>query len=114
MSARTASVARQGRERDPQTAQPERCLPPAHWPPITRVKTLGILLWKDLRRAWRNPVGWLVFLAVPLVITGLIGAIFGPKSNTSALGRIRFAVVDEDDSVLTKFLRGGLSQDKGG
>ena len=78
------------------------------------MKTLGVLLWKDLRRAWRNPAGWLVFLAIPLVITALIGAIFGPKSNTNALGRIRFAVVDEDNSVLSKFLRGGLNQGEGG
>jgi len=58
------------------------------------MKMLGILLWKDLRRTWRNPAGWLVFLAVPLVITTMVGLVFGPKSNSTALGRIRFALVD--------------------
>ena len=78
------------------------------------MKTLGVLLLKDLRRAWRNPVGWLVFLAIPLVITALIGLVFGPKSSDASLGRIKFALVDEDNSALTRLLRGAISQGKGG
>ncbi|HWI56439.1 MAG TPA: ABC transporter permease [Bacillota bacterium] len=77
------------------------------------MRTLGVLLWKDVRRTWRNPAGWLVFLAIPLVITALIGLVFGPKSTDAALGRIRFAVVDEDNSPLTRFLRGGINQGEG-
>lgn len=72
--------------------------------------TLRMLLAKDLRRAWRNPVPWLVHLLVPLVITGLIGLTFGGRSDAGALGRIRFAVVDEDDSPLTQFLRGAANR----
>lgn len=75
---------------------------------------LRVLLAKDLRRAWRNPLPWLVNLALPLCITGLIGLAFGGKSDSGALGRIRFAVVDEDDSVLTGFLRGAANQGEGG
>ncbi len=71
------------------------------------------LLAKDLRRAWRNPIPWLINLALPLCITGLIGLIFGGQSE-SGLGRIRFAVVDEDDSPLTQMLRGGMNQGQGG
>jgi ABC-type multidrug transport system permease subunit len=78
------------------------------------MKTLGVLLLKDFRRAWRNPVGWLVFLAIPLVITALIGMVFGPKSSDTGLGRIKFALVDEDNSTLTRLLRGAISQGKGG
>jgi ABC-2 type transport system permease protein len=74
------------------------------------MRTVAVLLWKDLRRAWRNPVGWLVFLVIPLLITGLVGAVFGPKTGTNVLGRIRFAVVDEDDSAVTRMLRGSLNQ----
>lgn len=75
---------------------------------------LRVLLAKDLRRAWRNPLPWLINLALPLCITGLIGLAFGGKSDSGALGRIRFAVVDEDDSVLTGFLRGAANQGEGG
>jgi len=72
------------------------------------------LLLKDLKRAQRNPLPWLINLAVPLVITALIGLAFGGRSDSGGLGRIRFALVDEDDSPLTRFLRGGLNQDKAG
>lgn len=75
---------------------------------------LRVLLAKDLRRAWRNPLPWLINLALPLCITGLIGLAFGGKSDSDALGRMRFAVVDEDDSVLTGFLRGAANQGEGG
>ncbi len=71
------------------------------------------LLAKDLRRAWRNPIPWLINLALPLCITALIGLIFGGSSETG-LGRIRFGVVDEDDSALTHMLRGGMNQGQGG
>jgi ABC-2 type transport system permease protein len=76
---------------------------------------LRVLLSKDLRRAWRNPTPWLVFLAMPLLITALIGLAFGGSgSGSSALGRIQLAVVDEDDSILTGFLRGAMNQGDAG
>ena len=75
---------------------------------------LRILLAKDLRRAWRNPLPWLINLIVPLAITALIGMVFGGHSDNGSLGRIRFAVVDEDKSVLSDFLRGSANQKQGG
>jgi ABC-type multidrug transport system permease subunit len=75
---------------------------------------IRVLLAKDLRRAWRNPLPWLINLIVPLAMTALIGMVFGGKSDGGALGRIRFAVVDEDKSVLSDFLRGSANQNEGG
>jgi ABC-type multidrug transport system permease subunit len=75
---------------------------------------LRVLLAKDLRRARRNPLPWLINLIVPLAMTALIGMVFGGKSGSGALGRIRFAVVDEDKSVLSDFLRGSANQNEGG
>ncbi len=74
------------------------------------MSSLWVFIAKDLRRAFRNPIPWVIFLAMPLVITALIGLAFGPKSGEKALGRIRFALVDEDDSALTRLLLGGLNQ----
>jgi len=74
------------------------------------MRTLALLLRKDLLRAWRNPIGWLIFLAIPLLITCIIGLIFGPKSKEPGLGRIRFAIVDEDNSALTRLLHGAVNQ----
>jgi ABC-2 type transport system permease protein len=76
---------------------------------------LGPLLNKDLRRAVRNPVPFLIHLALPLVITALIGLTFGGGSSRgNKLGRIQMAIVDEDQSPLTDFLRGALSQRQAG
>ena len=74
---------------------------------------LRTLIAKDLRRAWRNPLPWLIHLAMPLLITALIGLAFGRGGEDSGLGRIKFALVDEDDSPLTQFLRGGVNQGEG-
>lgn len=75
---------------------------------------LRVLLAKDLRRAWRNPLPLLINLLIPLCITALVGLTFGRQSDNGALGRIRFAVVDEDRTVLSGFLRGAANQREGG
>lgn len=77
------------------------------------MKLLAHLLSKDLKRAWRNPVAFVVNLAVPLLITALIGLAFGGSSRTGTLGRIKLAIVDEDDSPVSQFLRGAVNQGKG-
>jgi ABC-2 type transport system permease protein len=74
---------------------------------------LGTLLAKDLRRAWRNPIAFAIHLAVPLLITALIGLAFGGSGRSGGLGRIKLGVVDEDDSSVSKFLRGALNQGEG-
>jgi ABC-type multidrug transport system permease subunit len=72
-----------------------------------------VLLAKDLRRAWRNPVPWLVNLALPLCITALIGLTFGGYIESDQIGRIKFAFVDEDNSPATTYLRGYLTATTG-
>lgn len=76
---------------------------------------LGVLLLKDLRRARRNPTPYLIHLAVPLVITALLGLVFGGSNGSGGgtgggLGRIRLVLVDEDATPLTGLFRGALNQ----
>jgi ABC-2 type transport system permease protein len=72
---------------------------------------LGVLLQKDWSRALRNPAPYLIHLALPLVITALLGLAFGGGGGKGQrMGRIQMAIVDEDGSPLTEFLRGALSQ----
>lgn len=72
---------------------------------------LHVLLAKDLKRARSNPVPYLVHLSVPLVITALLGLIFaGGGSDGDSMGKIRVAVVDEDQSPLMDFFRGSMNQ----
>lgn len=75
--------------------------------------TLRSLLAKDLRRAWRNPVPWVVFISVPLLITALVGVAFSPRAG-GGLGKIKFALVDEDDSRFTRMIREALRGDEAG
>jgi ABC-type multidrug transport system permease subunit len=70
------------------------------------------LLIKDLNRARRNPWPYLINLALPLCITGLVGLAFGPSSKGGGMGQIKLAVVDEDDSLLSNLLRGAMDQGK--
>jgi ABC-2 type transport system permease protein len=75
------------------------------------LQDIGILLGKDLRRARRNPVPYLIHLCIPLVITGLLGMVFSSAGRgEGSLGRIRIAVVDEDNSAVVRLLRGALNQ----
>ncbi len=76
---------------------------------------LGVLLHKDWRRVLRNPASYMIHLALPLVITALLGLTFGGGGGKGQrMGRIPVAIVDEDGSVLTEFLRGALAQREAG
>ena len=68
---------------------------------------LRALLAKDFARARRNPLPWLIFLLIPLLIVGAMGSIFRGETLTT----VRFAVVDEDNTIITRILRGSLSND---
>src|SRR5260221_390310 len=109
-----AGPAGAGGERHAQAAQFERRVPPVDGPRFAGVAMLRALLAKDLRRVRRNPLPWLINLIVPLCMTALIGLAFGGKSDSGQLGRIHFAVVDEDKTRLSDFLRGSTSQREGG
>ena len=68
------------------------------------------LLAKDLRRMRRNPWPLALNLVLPFIITALIGLAFGGSSSGKGMGTIKVAIVDEDDSPLSNFLRGGFQQ----
>jgi ABC-type multidrug transport system permease subunit len=72
---------------------------------------LGVLLAKDLLRVWRNPLPRLISLALPLCLTGLMGFLAAAISKSGGLGRVRFAIVDEDTSpALAQFLHSAAAQ----
>ncbi len=75
---------------------------------------LRALIEKDLRRVFRNPLPWLLNLALPIAITAIVGLVFGGQGGDNSIGRIRFGVVENDKSAISDILRGAATQGKGG
>ena len=72
------------------------------------------LISKDFLILRRNWIGLMINLALPLLITAMVGSIFGPSAKNDGLPIIKLAVVDEDKSVFGEFLRGALEQEVDG
>ena len=69
------------------------------------------LLRKDWMRIRREPGGFLIQIALPLVITGVIGLAFGGGDDGPSVAAIPIAVVDEDDSLMGQLLKGAQDQE---
>ena len=65
---------------------------------------------KDWRRQRRNPAEFLIWLGIPLLIGGLIILASGGKSGPSPQAHL--LVVDEDNSFVSGFLVGAMSQEE--
>ena len=67
---------------------------------------------KDFQRHRRTPVEFAIWLGVPLLVGTLITSVSGGRSGPKPQAHV--LVVDQDDSNLSRFLVGGLSQDAAG
>jgi ABC-type multidrug transport system permease subunit len=65
----------------------------------------------DIKRRLRAPMATILFLVIPLAMTALIGAIFGPGSGgETKLPPIKLLLVDQDKGLAAKFLIGAFDQ----
>jgi len=67
-----------------------------------------------LLRALHHPWGLLVTLLSPILLTGLIGLVFSPKTGAKGLPEIRMLVTDLDQNMLSRFLTGALTSSSNG
>ena len=77
------------------------------------VRHLILLVTKDLKRTWRNPTPVLIQIAIPFLITALIGMAFGgAASDDEGIEPLRIAIVDQDEALFTQMLASALGQEE--
>jgi len=65
----------------------------------------------EFKRRMKSPVAILLMMCIPLVMTFLIGIVFG-RSEDASLPRIKVFLVDQDDGMMSNFIRQGLNQER--
>jgi ABC-2 type transport system permease protein len=76
------------------------------------VRRLLLVLANDVRRHLKAPWTMLIFIAIPLFMTALIGIIFAPRTEGSKLPPIQVLVVDNDKGLASKLLVGAFDADQ--
>jgi ABC-type multidrug transport system permease subunit len=67
---------------------------------------------KDWRRRWRNPLEIVMWIGIPILVGSLIALAFGGRSGPRPQAHV--FVADNDESFLSRFLVGALSQETAG
>lgn len=75
------------------------------------MKLVFLLLKNDLRRRLRNPLGVILMMCIPLVITLIIGLVFGGEGGIE-LPRIKVLLVDKDNGLFGQFIRQSMQQEQ--
>lgn len=76
------------------------------------MRRLFLVLGTDVRRHLRSPWAIVIFIAIPLVMTALIGIIFAPAAEENTLPRIPVVLVDHDKSIASRLLVGTFDADQ--
>ena len=71
---------------------------------------LKVLLKKDFRKLAKDPLSLLFLLALPLVITLIARSVFSPSEGVKFV--VPLAVVDQDQTPLSGFITGTLTNEK--
>jgi ABC-2 type transport system permease protein len=66
----------------------------------------------DVRRHLKSPLAIVIYMIIPLAMTGLIGVIFGPRTEGSELPPIPVILVDNDKALASKLLLGAFDVDQ--
>ncbi|MBN1481322.1 ABC transporter permease [candidate division KSB1 bacterium] len=73
---------------------------------------MWILLKKDLLRLIKQPAGFLFLIAVPIVLSSLMGLIFANSEHGVILPHIALVIEDHDDSLLSGLLKNAFHQEE--
>jgi ABC-2 type transport system permease protein len=75
-------------------------------------RSIMLILKKDLRRRQRAPLGTVVMLLMPLVLTAVIGLVFGGGGDDGGaeIPRVKLLIADEEGGMGGNLLSGAFSQ----
>ena len=73
---------------------------------------IGQLIYKDILRRLKSPLGVIVLTAMPLIFTLLMGLVFAPNENGGASPKVHLLIEDHDDSVASNFITGAFTKDQ--
>ncbi|HOW84841.1 MAG TPA: ABC transporter permease [Candidatus Aminicenantes bacterium] len=76
------------------------------------MRRLLLVLRNDVRRHLKSPAAILIYIAIPMVMTALIGIIFAPRTEESTLPPIRVVLVDHDKNLASRLLLGAFDADE--
>jgi ABC-type multidrug transport system permease subunit len=76
------------------------------------MRRLAHVLANDVRRHFKAPLVIVIFMAIPLFMTGLIGVIFAPRTEGTTLPPISVLLVDNDKGLASKLLVGAFDVDQ--
>ena len=76
------------------------------------MRRLLLVLGNDVKRHLKSPAAILIFIAIPMVMTALIGLIFAPRTEESTLPPIPVVLVDHDKNIASKILLGAFDADQ--
>ena len=72
-----------------------------------------LLIFKnDVKRRLKSPLTVLVLLLTPILMTGIMGAIFAPRAGQNQLPKIKVLVVDKDKNIGSKILMGAFDAEQ--
>lgn len=70
-----------------------------------------LIVGKDMKRRMRSPVTLLCYIAIPIVLTLVVGLVFGRQGEVK-LPRIKVLLVDRDKNLASNFFKQGMKQGK--
>jgi ABC-2 type transport system permease protein len=76
------------------------------------MRRLVLVLVNDVRRHLKAPMAILIYMVIPLAMTGLIGVIFAPRNEGPELPPIPVLLVDQDKGLASKLLLGSFDVDQ--
>jgi len=76
------------------------------------MRRLGLILWNDVRRHLRAPLAIIIYILIPIAMTGLIGLIFTPEKTGGELPPIPVVLVDHDKNLASRLLMGAFDADQ--